>query len=230
MDIGGFQNLSLVDYPEKLSCIIWTRGCNFRCPFCYNKELVLFDKRKDSANKTESIFSFLKKRKGLLQGVVLTGGEPLLQKDIEDFIKKIKKLGYAVKLDTNGSFPDRLEKLIQKNLIDYVAMDIKASLENYPQATGVKVNIENIKKSIELIKALENYEFRTTAVPGIVDEKEIRKIGKLAKGAKKFVLQQFEPRNTLDKSYEKKKPYPTAKLKEFQKILEQYVDQCIASF
>ena len=135
MKIGGFQKTSLLDYPENVSAIAWTVGCNFSCPFCYNKDLV---KGNVGLFSEEEIFSFLEKRKGLLDGLVISGGEPLMQKDIVDFITKVKKLGYLVKIDTNGSYPEKLKELIDKKLIDYVAMDVKAPKKKYDELTGVK--------------------------------------------------------------------------------------------
>ncbi len=225
ISIGGLQKNSLLDYPGLVSCIIFTNGCNFKCGFCHNKDLILPDKRREI--KQEKIFDFLKKRQGLIDGVVVTGGEPTIYKGLPDFLKKIKDLGYLLKLDTNGTNPDMIKELIKKDLVDFIAMDVKAGFENYPKAAGVEdVNIENIKKSIKIIKDFEKHEFRTTVVPGLIDKEEIKKIGEIVKGAKKHALQQFRPKNTLKKEFSKLQPFKEEKLKEFKKILNKQVDNC----
>ena len=171
MQIGGFQKTSLLDYPDTISAIIWTVGCNFNCPFCYNPQLV---KKTKNTISEEEVLSFLKKRKGLLEGVSISGGEPFLQKDIADFIKKVKKFGYLVKIDTNGTFPDRLKELIEKKLVDYVSMDVKAPKEKYGQLTGVKTDIKKIEISIDIIKKIApDYEFKTTFVPELLTKEDI---------------------------------------------------------
>lgn len=162
MMIGGLQKFSLIDYPEKISAVIFTRGCNFRCTYCHNQELIdpLLFKQLIPENE---ILSFLEHRKGLLDGVVVTGGEPLLQLDLEEFLKKVKAMGHKIKLDTNGSEPDRLEELLKKGLIDYIAMDYKAPLWAYRSITGVEINKERIVRSIEMItRSGLSYEIRTT--------------------------------------------------------------------
>jgi pyruvate formate lyase activating enzyme len=190
MKIGGFQKTSLLDYPGLISAIIWTIGCNFRCPFCYNKNLVFGDVE---LYPEEEILSFLEKRKGLLEGLVITGGEPLLQEDIVDFADKVKKLDYLIKIDTNGSYPEKLKELIDKKLIDYVAMDVKAPKDKYNQLTNAKTDVSKIEKSIEIIKAdVPDYEFRTTFVPGFLKKEDIIEIAKWLDGAKLFYIQQFK--------------------------------------
>ena len=190
MKIGGLQKTSLIDYPNCISAIIWTVGCNFRCPFCYNKNLVLGN---TETYKEEEILSFLNKRKGLLEAMVITGGEPLLQEDIVDFAIEIKKLGYLLKIDTNGCYPKKLKELIDKKLVDYIAMDIKAPKEKYDELTGIKTDLEKIEKSIEIIKtSAPDYEFRTTFVPQLLKKEDIKEIAKWLKGAKNYYLQQFK--------------------------------------
>ena len=227
MRIGGLQKSTLIDYSGKVAATIFTLGCNFRCPFCQNPELVDPEKiKKQPQIKEGAFFDFLKSRKGLLDGICITGGEPLIQPDIFDFIKKIKKQGFLVKLDTNGSQPAKLKKLFQKNLLDFVAMDIKSSQENYSKAVGAKVNLKDIQKSIDLIRQSGmDYEFRTTAAPGIIDKKEIEKIGQWLNGAKKFALQQFRTEKTLDRSWQKIRPYSDEELKEMVKITQPYFDK-----
>ncbi|HKL16886.1 MAG TPA: anaerobic ribonucleoside-triphosphate reductase activating protein [Patescibacteria group bacterium] len=224
ISIGGLQKNSLLDYPGLVSCIIFTNGCNFKCGFCHNKSLLLAEERREI--KQEKIFNFLRKRQGLIEAVVVTGGEPTIYKSLPDFLKKIKDLGYLIKLDTNGTNPDMIKELIKKDLLDFIAMDIKASFENYSKAAGVdNCNVEDIKKSVEIIKNFKNYEFRTTVVPGIIDKQEIKKIGDIVKGAKKHALQQFRPKNTLKKEFSKLKPLKEEKLKEFKSILEKKVQE-----
>ena len=165
MTISGMEKLTLLDYPANTACLIFTQGCNFRCPFCHNKNL-LMDTNGDGIIDENEVLDYLKKRKGLVDGICISGGEPLLQRDIESFIKKIKEIGVKVKLDTNGSNPQKLKKLIEMGLIDYVAMDIKNDFSNYDKTSGVdNINIENIKKSIDILENSNiEYEFRTTVV------------------------------------------------------------------
>lgn len=192
MNIQGMQKLTLLDYPEKVACTIFTAGCNFRCPFCHNASLVTGP---DSGSKIpeDEILSFLQKRRGILEGVCITGGEPLLQPDIEEFIKKIKDMGYSVKLDTNGSSAARLENLVKQNLVDYVAMDIK----NAPDKYGLTIGIEEyapdeILKSADLLLLGDTpYEFRTTVVREFHKREDFAAIGRWLRGAKGYYLQSF---------------------------------------
>lgn len=190
--LAGLQKLTLIDYPNKMACIVFTVGCNFKCPFCHNASLV--NGTEDYIDE-ESVLDFLKKRKGILEGVVITGGEPLLNGDIADFLEKIKQIGYPVKLDTNGTNPKLLKELVNKKLVDYVAMDIKNSFENYISATGnVKLNLEAINQSIDfLLEGAVDYEFRTTVVKGIHTTQDIVSIAKRIKDANKYFLQQYKP-------------------------------------
>ena len=225
MRIGGLQKLTLVDYPGKVAATVFLIGCNFKCGFCQNPELVDPEKIEEQPLiKEEKFFRFLDSKQGLIEGICITGGEPTIQSDLIDFIKKIKSKGFLIKLDTNGSKPEILSKLVNENLLDFVAMDIKTSWSKYDKVTRVKVDLKKIKKSVELIKNSGlDYEFRTTIVPGMVDEKDIEQIGQWLKGAKNFALQQFQNKKVLDKKFEKIKPYPDETLKEFQKILEKYI-------
>lgn len=192
MKIQGLQKTTLLDYPEKVACTVFTAGCNFRCPFCHNASLVV-DIPKEAAISEEEFFSFLKKRQGILDGVCVSGGEPLLQPDIEDFIRKIKELGYAVKLDTNGSFPNKLKTLVEKGFVDYVAMDIKNSPEDYAATAGISVpDIEAIRESVAYLKEGHvPYEFRTTVVKNYHTKENFEKIGMWIRGAEKYFLQNF---------------------------------------
>ncbi len=196
MIISGLQKLTLLDFPEKTACTIFTYGCNFRCPFCHNALLVT-EKMTDIIPEDE-IFSFLRKRSGILDGVCITGGEPTNQKDLISFMKKVKELGYLIKLDTNGYNPDMLESILKDGLADYVAMDLKNSLEKYSLTAGINTDTEKIKRSIELIKnSSVDYEFRTTVVKELHFDEDIEKICDLAGKASKLFLQQFKDSGNL---------------------------------
>ena len=227
MNVGGFQRFSLIDYPGKICAIVFTQGCNFRCPYCHNPELVDLEKFSKSISEKE-IFSFLEKRKGKLDAVSITGGEPTLQKELIEFLKKIKNMGYLVKLDSNGTHPEIIEKIIKEGLVDYLAMDVKAPLEKYNKVTGVDVDISKIKKSIDLImNSSLDYEFRTTVLKSQLSKDDIREIGKLIKGAKLYVLQKFVPSKTLDPKFLDEKTYTDEEFEQLKKELEKYVDRCV---
>lgn len=198
MKIMGLQKLTLLDFPGKMACTVFTGGCNFRCPFCHNATLVIGPECEPLMSE-EEFFAFLTKRKGVLDGVCITGGEPTLQPDLEEFIVKIKALGYAVKLDTNGFLPDKMIDLVNKGIVDYVAMDIKSSPSGYGRATGIRnFNIAPIKRSIDfLTKGNVDYEFRTTVVKELHTEREIEDIGKWIEGDSKYYLQGFEDSGNL---------------------------------
>ncbi len=193
MRIQGLQKLTLLDYPEKVACTVFTAGCNFRCPFCHNASLVTHIPS-ESEMTEEAFFAFLKKRQGILDGVCVTGGEPLLQPEIENFMRRIKELGYAVKLDTNGSFPEKLKKLVKEELVDYVAMDIKNSLEGYADTIGTKEAdyLGAIKESVAFLKEGKvDYEFRTTVTKNFHNAARFEKIGRWIAGTEKYFLQSF---------------------------------------
>lgn len=191
MKILGLQKLTLLDYPGKTACTVFTAGCNLRCPFCHNAMLVT-DIDESQEIEKDDVLKFLKSRRGLLDGVCITGGEPLLQRDISDFVKAIKELGFLVKLDTNGTFPDKLQELISQNLVDYVAMDIKNCKEKYAETTGIiDFDVSPIEKSIEILKnSTISYEFRTTVVKEFHAEEDIIKIGQWI-GDSDYYLQNF---------------------------------------
>ena len=197
MNIQGLQKLTLLDFPKHVACTIFTGGCQLNCPFCHNSELITgaFDKGISS----EEILSFLKKRKGILDGVCITGGEPLVHNDIEDFIKKIRALGYMVKLDSNGGYPDKLKHLIESNLVDYVAMDIKNTPEKYGMTVGVEeLNMAPFIKSKELLmEGHIDYEFRTTIVKEFHTFEDILGIAEFIKGAHRYYLQSFVDREQV---------------------------------
>lgn len=193
MLISGLQKLTLLDYPGKVACTVFTGGCNFRCPFCHNAPLVLPERLAHDTDE-EQVLAFLKKRQGTLDGVAITGGEPLLHKDIAQFLEKVKALGYSIKLDTNGSFPDRLIEIVSAGLVDRVAMDIKNSPELYPQTTGCEtLDMAKIDRSREfLLSGAVDYEFRTTVVKGLHTEESLLSAAKWISGAKEYYLQQFK--------------------------------------
>lgn len=225
--IKGIQKTTLIDYPDNVASIIFVGKCDFRCPYCYNRDLVL-DWERLPTIKEEEVLGFLKKRKKYYDGVVITGGEPTIYKDLPKFIKKIKKIGLKVKLDSNGSNPAMLKELIEKRLVDYIAMDIKAPLEKYDRSAGVKVNKEKIKESVELIKKGKvEYEFRTTVLPEFFSKEDAKAIGEWLKGAKRYYIQQFRPMEScIDPSFKNKKAYSLKELEELRDSLKGYVGVC----
>lgn len=196
MVIGGIHKNSLIDYPEKISCVLFSSGCNFACPYCHNPELA---KNNPSVciGETE-IFDFLESRKNFLDGVVISGGEPTIHGDIHSICKRIKAMGYPVKLDTNGSKPDVIKNLIDEGLVDYIAMDIKTDPVRYSYFTKFGCDSTNILSSIQIIMNSKiDYEFRTTSVKPFVDVSAIEKISRIISGANRYVLQHFHKSNVL---------------------------------
>lgn len=191
MKIAGLQKLTLLDYPEHTACTVFTAGCNFRCPFCHNSDVVY---NKTEGVSEEELFEFLASRKGKLDGVCITGGEPLLQPDIVEFMQKIRKLGFLIKLDTNGSMHDKLVAIVNEGLCDYVAMDVKSSPNGYNIACGGMVNVDNVLKSIAFLIAQNkvDYEFRTTVVKQLHSKQDFEEIASLLKGCKRYFLQQYK--------------------------------------
>lgn len=229
MKIAGLQRFTLIDYPDKIACTVFSAGCDFRCPFCHNPELVLPEKIKEQPHIPEKeFFNFLKERKELLEGCVLCGGEPTINKDLPQFCKKIKRLDYLIKLDTNGSNPTMLQKLIDEKLIDYVAIDIKAPREKYSKLAGREVNVGNIEKSIKVLKQSGmDFEMRTTVVPGLLKKEDILKIAKWIGPAPRYILQNFRSaEKTIDPRFEKIKPYPQDYLLEIQKAVSPFFEVC----
>ena len=198
MVISGMQKLTLLDYPGKTACLLFTQGCNFRCPFCHNKDLLKVDVGNETISE-EEVFKYLKKRQGILDGVCITGGEPLLQRDIIDFIQKVKDMGFSVKLDTNGSSPVTLKKLIDRNLLDYIAMDVKDDFDSYDKTSGIKMlNVENIKRSIEIIeKSNIEHEFRTTIVKELHDYNHLEHICEYIGKNSKYYIQNYRDCETV---------------------------------
>ena len=213
MKIAGLQKLTLLDYPTKTACTVFTAGCNFRCPFCHNSDVVYGNTQEIS---TAELFDFLKSRKGKLDGVCVTGGEPLLHADIVEFLQEIRALGFLIKLDTNGSRFQQLRHIVTNGLCDFVAMDIKNSLDKYNITAGAVVNIEEVKSSIEFLKTqtMVDYEFRTTVVKQLHEESDFKSISALISGAKAYFLQSYKD---CDKVI--KKGYSAYSEDEMRKIL-----------
>ncbi|EKE21437.1 MAG: hypothetical protein ACD_7C00245G0006 [uncultured bacterium] len=224
MIIASFQKFTLLDYPGKIAATVFTVGCNFRCSFCHNPELVLGSQFAVHGNNNEKdFFKFLESRKGKLDAVCITGGEPTLQRDLLEFIVKVKKMGYLVKLDTNGMRPDVLKKALDLKVVDYVAMDIKNSLKNYEKTVCAKVDLDRIKMSVEMIKNSKvDYDFRTTVVPGIHSEKDFDDIALWIGGAKKYFLQRFRDIKTLDISLKDRIKGKKIDLEKIQKKLKKH--------
>jgi pyruvate formate lyase activating enzyme len=225
MKIKGFIKTTFIEYPGKIASMIFLPGCNFRCSFCFNPELILESDKIEDVNERE-VFEFLEKQKKWIDAVVISGGEPTLHKDLIDFIKKIKKIGFLVRIYTNGSNPEVLEKLIDEKLIDSVAMDIKAPLTEggYEKVTNTKEFLKNVKESISLImNSGLGYEFRTTVVPGLHSDEDIEEIAKYIKGAELFVLQKFLPENALDSKLKKLKTQTDEEMQKLAEIAQRYI-------
>ena len=199
MNFSGFIKNSFVDYPNYISSVVFTFGCNFNCWYCHNRRIIE-DKSSENISE-EEVLNFLSKRKGFIDGLVISGGEPTLNPELENFIRKVKALGFKVKLDTNGTNPNIVEKLLKDNLLDFVAMDVKTSKENYSKLVGREVDFDKISKSINLLKnSSVDYEFRTTFAPD-VSLSDVEGIGKLICGAKAYAIQKYNPPESLDKPY-----------------------------
>ena len=208
----GWQKESFIEWPGKICSVIFVGGCNFRCPFCHNPDLIPLIPKLPKIEE-EEILRHCLRNKDLLDALAITGGEPLMGKkeDLINFIQKIKKIGLLIEIETNGSNPDMIAYLLKKKLVDYIAMDIKAPLDakRYSEVSGVKVNLSNIKKSIKIITGSNiDYEFRTTVIPCFLNDDDILKISNQIKGATKYYLQQFNPENTFNPNLKSVKPYP----------------------
>ena len=208
VEIRGLEKFSSRDFPGHISSTVFLGGCTFRCPFCHNAELVL---RPESypVLSMDLFLSYLDSRKGWLEGVCVTGGEPLLSEDLEDLVRVVRERGLLVKLDTNGALPGRLERLVGQGLLDWIAMDVKAPLERYSEVAGVAVRTEDIARSAEIVRSSGlKYLFRTTVVPRLVGREDVRRIGAWLEGADLFQLQQFVPHDTIDPAWLDVRPYP----------------------
>lgn len=225
MTFSGLQKVTLIDYPGKVACTLFTHGCNFKCTFCHNPELVVAPEgRHQTMDDTEAL-EFLKRRVGKLDGVCITGGEPLLHAGLKGFIEKVKEMGFYVKLDTNGSFPDRLQELVDDDLINYVAMDVKADEEHYQEVSASQVDIKDIKRSISIIKESEKpYEFRTTYVRGIHTNDTAEGIGELIDRCDTYFVQNFKYSKTIDPELDEHASFSMEELERFKKILLNYSD------
>jgi pyruvate formate lyase activating enzyme len=228
MILGGLQRLSLIDYPKKVSCVAFARGCNYNCPYCHNPSLVE-PKLFAPAVSEKTFFEFLDKRQGLLDGVVASGGEPTLQKDLPAFLEKVREKKFLTKLDTNGSNPEMLRELLEKKLVDYIAMDYKAPLRKYVEVVRTDVDAKKIEESVYLIKESGlDYEFRTTASPALLSRDDFVEIARELEGANKFVLQQFTWRGKelLEPSFSKK-TFSEKELTEIRGDIARYFKECV---
>ena len=198
MNINGLQKLTLLDYPGKVACTVFLAGCNLRCPFCHNSEL-LDGAAAETVMDDAGLLAFLRKRQGMLDGVAFTGGEPLLRTDLPELLQRVRDLGYAVKLDTNGLFPDALSRVLERGLVDYVAMDAKTSPARYAETCGVeRLDLSGVYASIDLLRVgRTDYEFRTTVVDELHDDESFAAIGPMIRGAKRYFLQPFRDRDTV---------------------------------
>lgn len=230
MEFKGFVKTSLIEYPGKIVSVAFVGGCNFRCPFCQNPDLVLNSQSLPSISEKEVIDHLLSKRKWL-DGLAITGGEPMLKKDLPNFVSKIKKEDFLVEIETNGTNPGMLRDLVERSLVDYLALDIKAPLEweKYRKAAGIvdEPLFVAVKESLKILLSSNiDYELRTTVVPGLVDQEDVISIARGLEGARKYALQQFAPKVTLDKQYEKIEPYSKDKLEEMKEKIADYVESC----
>lgn len=220
MRISGLQKTTLLDFPGRVACTIFLNGCNFRCPFCQNSEIL--DGRGGEDIAEEELFAFLRKRKGILDGVCVSGGEPLVHAETLELLGKIKALGYGVKLDTNGAFPERLKEAARAELVDFVAMDIKNSPKNYAKTAGVAVDMAKIEESAKfLMESGIEYEFRTTVVKELHAAEDFIRIGQWLRGAKRYFLQAFRDGDTVLKSG--LTPCKNAEMQTFKQLLKPYI-------
>lgn len=222
--IKGIQKITLIDYPGKVASTLFTGGCNFRCGFCYNHDLVVGVSNQEGIPFDE-VIAFLRGRSSFIDGVCITGGEPTLHAGLYDICTAIKELGLHVKLDTNGTRPDMISRLIDAGVVDYIAMDIKCSPEKYAQVTNVEVDMDKIRTSVEIImKSGIDYEFRSTIVPDMFTDVDIHAIGTWIRGARRYCIQQFKPMETaLEEKYQDMEPLATSHLLHFQAIMNKYV-------
>jgi len=228
VNLKGWVRTSLIDFPDHIATVLFTGGCNFRCPMCHNSDLVLRPDELPDVPEDE-VWAFLDRRAGLVDGVAITGGEPTLQANLAPFLRRLQERGLAVKLDTNGYRPEVLEALLREGLVDYVAMDVKGPPEKYPLLTGRDgLDLARVERSIDLLRSTPvPHELRTTVVPGWLDEEDIEAIGEWIAGARRYVLQQFRPLNTLDPALESLSPYPMERLEEMARRVRGRVGEVI---
>lgn len=226
VQIGGIQKFSTVDYPGYTVASIFTIGCNMRCGYCHNPELVL-PEQYVGAIPEEDIFEFLETRRGLLDGVAISGGEPTMQRDLPEFIRRCKTMGFLVKLDTNGTNPAMLRELLADGLVDFIAMDIKGPLSKYSQIAARPVDLDAIRQSVEVIKTID-HEFRTTIVRGQLDLKDFESIGQLVDGARRFALQAFVPSgNLVSQQFAGNATFTDEEMNHAQAIMQRHVAECV---
>lgn len=225
MIFGGLEKCTLVDYPGKVACMVYTIGCNFRCPYCHNPELI--DETVEVTLSEATILDFLDTRRELLDGVVITGGEPTMHEELPVFMRRIKDKGFLVKLDTNGTNPKMLQQVIDEGLVDYIAMDIKSPLETYSQTVARPVDVESIRESIRILLSFPvPYEFRTTVVKSLLSPEDLKRIGEAIRGAKNYYLQKFVPTKILNPQFKRKVTYTDEEFEEFRSMMSNYVETC----
>ncbi|MEK7100881.1 MAG: anaerobic ribonucleoside-triphosphate reductase activating protein [Patescibacteria group bacterium] len=225
MIFGGLEKCTLVDYPGKVACMVYTIGCNFRCPYCHNPELV--DETVEVTYNEATILDFIDTRQRLLDGVVITGGEPTMHEELPVFMRRIKDKDFLVKLDTNGTNPKMLQQVVNEGLVDYIAMDIKSPLETYSQTIARPVDVESIRESIRiLLSSPVPYEFRTTVVKSLLSPEDLKRIGEAIRGAKNYYLQKFVPTKILNPQFKRKVTYTDEEFEEFRSMMSNYVETC----
>jgi len=229
--IKGFDQMSLVDWDGMVASTLYTSGCNFRCPYCHNSGLVLFPDQYESI-PVDEILDYVREHNDFIDGVVITGGEPCIHSNIGGLIKQLREVGVAVKLDTNGSFPELLESLIDKELVDYVAMDVKAPLDfdSYSKSAGIsdRRTFEKVRDSIDLLmEGRVDYEFRMTVVPALHRASDLQRVAEHVRGARRFILQNYVARDTLDPSFLDETPYNAERLEEFKKMMAPMFGECL---
>lgn len=229
--IKGFDQMSLVDWDGMVATTVYLSGCNFRCPFCHNSSLVLTPEIYDSI-PVDEVLDYVREHNDFIDGVVVTGGEPCMHSDIGGFLKQLREIGVGIKLDTNGSFPELLESLISKELVDYVAMDIKAPLDfdSYSKSAGItdRRTFERVQDSIDLLmEGRVDYEFRMTVVPALHRASDLKRVAEQIKGARRFVIQKYVARNTLDPSFLDEAPYNAERLEEFKAMMAPMFEECL---
>lgn len=225
--IGGVQKVSLVDYPGQVAAALFTIGCNMRCGYCHNPELVLPDRYADTIAE-EDVLLFLESRKGKLDGVVISGGEPTMHWGLPALVARIKAMGFLVKLDSNGTHPDMIARMLREKMLDFVAMDIKGPLEKYQAIAAYPIDTAAVQRTIELLRCSDiEYEFRTTVVKSQLAPGDFTEIGELIKGAPRFALQRFRPGKTLHPAFRHETTYSDEEFEAIKEMLEEYVDECI---
>jgi pyruvate formate lyase activating enzyme len=229
--IKGFDQMSLVDWDGMVATTVYLSGCNFRCPYCHNSGLVLFPDQYESI-PVDEILEYVKKHNDFIDGVVVTGGEPCFHSKIGAFIEQLRELDVGIKLDTNGSFPETLDSLIQRDLLDYVAMDVKAPLDfdAYSKSAGIadRRTFEKVRDSIDLLmEGRVDYEFRMTVVPALHRASDLERVAEQVRGARRFVIQNYVPRDTIDPRFLDEAPYNSERLEEFKAMMEPMFDECM---